>query len=353
VNVVIIGDTHFGSRNDSDNFMNYFLKFYDDVLFPYIEKNHITDIIQTGDLMDKRKGVSYKTLATVSSRFFDKLKALGCTVHTIPGNHDIYYRHSTKVNSMTELFSWRDEVKIYNQPTTVKIGGLNIDFIPWIANENRDEVMKFVSDSTSSCLVGHLELDGFELLAGIQSSGGMNIKAFESYSSVISGHYHHRSSRKNITYVGTPYEMTWSDFADPKGFHVFDTDTLDLTFVKNHHKMFRKVFYSSDVDYTNFDFDELTNAIVKVIVQDRDDIPKFEALVAKITDSSPLDLTIVESDITVVEGIDEDSIEGVDTFNVPMAAARTTAEFEGLDADKTERILTELYHDAIDIGRDN
>jgi len=350
--LIILGDTHWGIRNDSDNFVEYFLKFYDDVLFPYIKKHKIKHIIQTGDLMDKRKGVNYKTLSVVSTKFFDKLHELHCEIHLIPGNHDIYYRHSTKVNSMTELFDWRNGVHIYNEATAVEFGKTKIDFLPWITKENHDDIMDFVGRSDSTIAVGHLELDGFEMFAGIKSSGGMSVKSFSDYYSVLSGHYHHRSSRDNIHYVGTPYEMTWADFGDTKGFHVLDTETHELEFVENPLKMFHKVFFSSSVDYASMNYDELTGSIVKMIVKDREDISKFEAVVSKINAAKPIDLTIVESDVTIVEGISEDQIEGVDTFNVLIAAARATAENENLNPEKMEKLLTELYNEAIDLGRD-
>jgi len=310
-------------------------------------------IIQTGDFLDRRKNVDYKTLNRVSIDFFDKLHELGCEIHTFPGNHDIYYRHSTKVNSITELFDWRKGVHIYNDPTTVNFDGLNIDFFPWITKENLAQTEDFVAKTSSSICVGHFEFSGFEIQAGLLSKCGMDTKLFDNYSSVLSGHFHHRSTTGNIQYVGTPYEMTWADFADPKGFHVLDTDTQELSFIENPDKMFHKVFYASTVDYSGYDFEELSDTIVKLIVKDRDDISKFESVVSKINSVKPLNLTIVESDVTVVEGIDQESIDGVDTFNVLMRAARATAETEGLDPDKTERILTELYQEAVDISREN
>jgi len=351
--IPIIGDCHWGIRNDSDNFYNYFKRFFDDVLFPYIKENNIQHIIQTGDFLDKRKGVDYKTLNRVSIDFFERLRDLHCAVHTFPGNHDIYYRHSTKVNSITELFDWRKGVHIYNEPTTVKFDNLNIDFFPWITKENIDQVEKFVSKSSSSICVGHFEFSGFEVQAGLMSKHGMDTKLFDDYATVLSGHFHHRSTNGNIHYVGTPYEMTWADFADPKGFHVLNTDDQELTFIENPEKMFHKVFYDSTVDYNQYDFDELSDTIVKLIVKDREDISKFESVVAKINSVKPLNLTIVESDVAVVEGIDQETIEGVDTFNVLVAAARATAETEGLDPNKTEKIITELYQEAIDASREN
>jgi len=351
--ILVLGDTHWGVRNDSEVFIDYFLKFYNDVVFPYIKDNKITHIIQTGDLMDKRKGVNFKTLNTVSRDFLGKLEQLGCQLHVIPGNHDIYYRNSNEVNSITELFSWMPSVNVYNEPTSVDFEGCSIDFIPWINKNNSAESLGFMKESTSPICVGHFEIDGFEMYAGVEGHGGLRSDFFAGYETVLSGHYHHRSSKWNITYVGTPYEMTWTDYNDTKGFHVFDTKTRDLTFVENPYRMFIKAFYSSEIDYEPFDFSELSGSIVKVIIQDKIDNAKYEWFLSKISDEKPIDLSIVDSDVTVLHGVDEEKLETLDTFVVLMNAARATSENEGLDSSTMNEIIQGLYAEAVTLGREN
>jgi len=351
--ILILGDCHFGVRNDSECFSDFFFKYYNDIVFPYIEKHNIKQVIQTGDLMDKRKGVNFKTLNQVSTDFMGKLGDLGCTLHLIPGNHDIYYRNSNEVNSMTELFSWMPHVKIYNKPTKVLFDGMNIDFIPWINKNNSKEFLGFMKDSTSQGCVGHFEINGFEMYAGVECHGGLRSDFFDGYDMVISGHYHHRSTKWNITYVGTPYEMTWTDYGDPKGFHILDTETRDLTFHENPYRMFIKAFYSSEIDYKLFDFSELSGAIVKIIIQDKIDNDKYEWFLSKVNDQNPIDMSIVDSDVTVLHGVDEEQLETLDTFVVLTNAARATAENEGLDPVEMNNLILELYAEAITLGREN
>ena len=59
-----------------------------------------------------------------------------------------------------------------------------------------------------------------------------------------------------IYYLGTQYEMTWSDYRCPKGFHIFDTNTRDLTRVSNPVKMFKKIIY--DDKKTNYNELDIT-----------------------------------------------------------------------------------------------
>ena len=57
--VAIITDQHFGARKNSKLFHDYFLKFYENIFFPYLEKNGITTVIDMGDTFDSRKGIDF------------------------------------------------------------------------------------------------------------------------------------------------------------------------------------------------------------------------------------------------------------------------------------------------------
>ena len=48
--IAIITDQHFGARKNSKLFHDYFLKFYNDIFFPTIEREGITHINNSGDI---------------------------------------------------------------------------------------------------------------------------------------------------------------------------------------------------------------------------------------------------------------------------------------------------------------
>ena len=79
--IALITDTHFGARNDSIPFNDYFYKFYEDVFFPEIDKRGINTIIHLGDTMDRRKFVSYKIANDFRTRF---IKPVSYTHLTLP-----------------------------------------------------------------------------------------------------------------------------------------------------------------------------------------------------------------------------------------------------------------------------
>ena len=97
--IALITDTHFGARNDNLNFNDYFYEFYEGVFFPYLQQNNIKHCIHLGDLMDRRKFVSYRILKDFRERFIQPFNYLKINLHILVGNHDIYFRNTNDVNS--------------------------------------------------------------------------------------------------------------------------------------------------------------------------------------------------------------------------------------------------------------
>ena len=79
--IAIITDNHFGARNDSVSFLDYYQKFYDDTFFPTLIENNITTVLMLGDTFDRRKYVNFLTLRRSKEMFFDRLEELGIQVH--------------------------------------------------------------------------------------------------------------------------------------------------------------------------------------------------------------------------------------------------------------------------------
>ena len=241
--IIILGDTHFGVRGDSLEFHKYYRKFYDEVFFPYLIENNIKTIFQLGDLFDRRKFINFNSLYLSRGYFFNKLKEHNITMHTLLGNHDVAYKNTLEVNSSSLLLDGYKEVNVIDEFQTLEVEGTKIDIVPWICDDNEKEIFESMKTSGADICFGHFEIDGFEMDRGNVHQGGLDRKTLSKYDIVLSGHFHHMSSADNITYVGTPYEMTWSDYNDPRGFHVFDTSTRELEFVRNPHRMFHKVYY--------------------------------------------------------------------------------------------------------------
>lgn len=307
--IVLLGDTHLGARGGDEDFANLFNTFFTDTLYPYMKENDIDTIIQLGDLFDNRTNLMYKSYYINKDVWFNPLRENGWTMYTLLGNHDIHYRNTLEINSPELLLGeYSDCLTVINRPTQLDFDGYKIDVVPWICKDNQDEVSKFIKrKDIGSVLVGHLEVVGFSMYkGGVPSKHGMSRTDLEEYPFVFSGHYHHKSNIGNIHYLGTPYEITWADFADPKGFHVFDTEKQTLEFVENPNTMFRRISYDrgSDVDPST-----LSGKIVKLLVQDRGEQIKYDSFLSSLRESGLKDLDIIENKMFVREEVDVERVE--------------------------------------------
>ena len=140
--IAIITDQHFGARKNSKLFHDYFLRFYNDVFFPTLEAEGITTIVDMGDTFDSRKGIAFSALSWAKNNYYDKLKDY--TIHTIVGNHTAYYKNTNEVNAIDLLLREYKNVKIYSDPTEIKIDNLGILLVPWICEENKEKTFKML-----------------------------------------------------------------------------------------------------------------------------------------------------------------------------------------------------------------
>jgi DNA repair exonuclease SbcCD nuclease subunit len=346
----ILGDSHFGARADSLDFHKYFQKFYDEVFFPYLKANDIEVIFQMGDLFDRRKFINFNTLHLCRKYFFDRCQILNIKVHTLLGNHDVAFKNTLEVNSTGLLLNEYENVEYYDGFQTVDFEGISIDVVPWICDENEKEIFESIKKSKAQICFGHFEIAGFEMDKGNVCDHGLDKKMLNKYDIVLSGHFHHKSSDGNITYVGTPYEMTWSDYNDPKGFHIFDTNTREMEFVKNPYSMFNKVIYDdgeTDFDYWKaYDFASLKDTYVKVVVLNKQNPFLFDHVIDNLYKVGIADLSIVEdfSDLNV--DIDQDIVDQAEDTITILSKYIDNLELD-VESDKLKKLMRELYVEAL------
>jgi len=355
--IALITDQHFGGKQDGQHFMNYIEKFYTNQFFPYLAENNITTVIDLGDTFDRRKYVNFNTLQQVKKFYFDVLLDRNITLCSIVGNHSTYYRNTNSVNSSDLLYGHYENIQTYSSPKTIKyIKGVDIDLIPWINSENYDETMEFIKNSKSQILFGHLEIDGFAMYKGYVANSGLSRKIFNRYDVVCSGHYHHKSSKDNIHYLGAPYEITWNDYDDPRGFHVFDTETRELEFIRNEYRLFEKIYYddSGNIDYKKLDTNYYKDKIVKLIVEEKNNLSNFEDFVERLYKSELTDLTILEdlSEYSMRYADDEEEdleVGNTSTFLDEYVDGMPDDNVKDEERKKVKRLLQVIYDEALNI----
>ena len=292
--IAIITDTHFGARNDNQNFNEYFYKFYEKVFFPTLKERGIKTCVHMGDVVDRRKFISFKIANDFRNRFIKRFGELGIDLHIIIGNHDTYYKNTNEVNAMEELVG-KDRHKIYTEPEVVTFDDIPIQFIPWINAGNHNASMAALSRSPASIAMGHLEINGFEMQKGFPMSGSHDKELFRRFDTVFSGHFHHKSDDGQIFYLGTPYEIYWNDYQDPKGFHIFDTATRELERIINPYGIFEKIYYDdSENDYSKHKFSKYRDKYVKLIVVNKKDLYGFDQFVDKLLKADAYEVKIIE-----------------------------------------------------------
>tara|TARA_B110000263_G_C15298904_1_gene506927 strand:- start:782 stop:1834 length:1053 start_codon:yes stop_codon:yes gene_type:complete len=348
--VAIITDTHFGARSDSQAFSDYFYRFWTGTFFPYLDKHNIKTIIHSGDLMDRRKYVNYDTLARMRKEFLQPMINDKITMHCIVGNHDTYYKNTSATNSIEQLFAidgipnndtFHTPVIGYEEASELILpDGYKLDLLPWINDGNEDRILEFIKKSKNSVAFGHFDLSGFEMMKGVKSVYHSRSPDFlDKYDTVYSGHFHTKSDNGHVYYLGNTYEITWADYNDPRGFHIFDTETLECEFILNPNTMHSKIIY----DDTPIDTDSYANQIVKVIVDKKDDIELFNRVCEEL-----------EKKCEVLSIIEDHGLLSSDQIEFETEDTITTLEkyVDNLSIDngkQVKKILHEIYVEALSI----
>lgn len=344
--IAILGDLHIGVRDGKTLFHDHFQKFFDDVFFPACEQNDIKTVIQLGDTFDRRKFIDYGSLKRSKRYLFNRLENSGMDTFMIVGNHDISLRNSLDINSPSLVLKEYQNIRPILSPTELPDWGIIL--FPWVCSENFDECLAAMKRTTADICMGHWEIQGFMMNAGMTAKDGMTRDLFRKFDAVYSGHFHHRSSYDNIHYVGTPYQLTHMDSGNTKGFHIFDTDTREITFIENPYRLFDKIIYDDKTsDPSGINVDQYKNMFVKVLVREKTDFYKFDLFLERLYSCGAYDIKIVEDVQDIIASVDEEKIDIEDTVSI----LQHYVENSEVDVDKEllSIFIKQLYLDALDV----
>lgn len=286
--VAIFSDLHLGVHSNSAEWHNYAVEwanwFRDECI-----ANNIKDIIFCGDWHHNRSEISVSTLQ-VSADILDILSEFNLIA--ITGNHDLYYKHRTDVNSIS-IFKNRNNVTILEQYDKLEAFDRVISFCPWNT--------KVTDIQESDVLFGHFEIETFKMNEYKVCEEGIKIKDLLSKSElVISGHFHTRHEKTfgagSILYVGNPFQMDFGDTGNKKGYYILDLDTLEYKFTPNNiSPCYKKVSLSELVeegDINAYVKDMLANNFVKLKVDMNISQQDMDILHSVLTKLKPESLTI-------------------------------------------------------------
>ena len=173
----------------------------------------------------------------------------------------------------------------------------------------------------------------------------MMLSPSKKFTKTFSGHYHTRSTDGTISYLGNPYELYWNDCNDNRGFHIFDTDTLELEPVNNPYQMYKVIKYN-DTPRQLFKFQDYKDMFVKVVVFQKSNKKEYERFIDALSHAGPYDLKIVEKidgsqlDDTIVEQT-EDTVTLLDKFVDDLET--------DLDKNRIKSLLKNMYKEACEV----
>lgn len=345
--VAIITDVHWGARNDSAAFVEYYRKFYE-YFFSVLDDHKIDTVLMLGDTFDRRKYTNHATIKAARQIYFNELERRNIDTYILIGNHDTFYKNTNDVNTINLLLNDYSNLNVISDPITYDIGGTEIAFIPWICADNYIACMKKMEDTKAEICMGHFEIQGFEMYRGQECHEGLSQDTFKKFDMTFSGHYHHRSTKGNITYLGTPYELTWQDYGDPKGFHIFDLDTRKLDFIQNPYNMFVRIEYD-DKDKEPIDLDalDLKETYIKVVVINKTDYYKFDQFINKLYTKNAHDIKIVEDMSEFETGTVDTDIDLEDTVSIVSNYIDSLAT--DVDKEKIKTFMKSLYTEAVNV----
>ena len=345
--IALINDTHFGARNDSPIFLEHFLNYFETQFFPYLKQHNINTVFHLGDLLDRRKYVNFHTLSAIQQRFIKHIEDLNLDFYCVIGNHDTYFRNTNDINSVTELFG--SKMHIVSSPCEIEMDdGIKFLALPWINKTNYDESINAIKNSSAEYAIGHLEIAGFQVLRGVKHEEGLDVGVFNKFETVFSGHFHCKQADKNIEYLGTQYQITFNDLNERKGFHVFDTDTRELEYIRNESNLFYQIGYDDkNYDMMETDFSKYSLTFVKVIVQHKTNPILFDTFIQSLFDAGAYEVNIIED--YSEQQIMASSVEDVSKDTLTLINEEVDA-MENIDnKQKLKKMIRELYLESLTV----
>ncbi len=332
--------------------MDFYEKFYKETFFPVVKEEKVQAVLILGDTFDRRKYMNFYTLKRAKEMFFEPLSQLGVQVHILAGNHDTYFKNTNEVNSVELLLTeYANSFNVIDHPTHIYVGPHKICMMPWICPENYQDSMSTLNESDANYCMGHFEISGFAMYRGMPSEGGLDRSLFRKFRQTFSGHYHHKSSADGITYLGNPYELTWQDYNDDRGFHILNLETEELTFIKNPNRMFHRIIYDDKVEsikeIDGKDLKSYTNTYIKVVVINKTNPYLFDKFMNNLYNVNPVDITIAEDFTDLTEGVDDDMVnQAEDTITILNKYVDSIKE-DSINNDTLKNLLKELYVEAL------
>ena len=289
---LVFTDQHFGIKSNSPKRQIIGAKAIKCILNEISAKN-IKNIIFCGDYFHQRNALTVDTLNIA----YKCLQALAkeCNVYMILGNHDLFNKNSTDVNSIN-IFRDNSNIHVIDHAEEAVLNGKKALFVPWLADlsefkENQFHFMFGHFEISSKFLISNYvqehsrnvetnidlsnKLDNDENL-GITNYCpdkhlGSFIELVDKNGTIFAGHIHQHKEMvargRKFIFVGTPYQQNLGDIGCKCGYYIID-ELGNYVFVENKSLPRHIQFICSkimDVGIENYDFSVARDNIVQKV----------------------------------------------------------------------------------------
>lgn len=353
MSVAFITDTHIGARSSSSIFREYMKYWYDQHFFPELKAQCIKHVIHGGDFFDNRNSVSLQDIDFVVNWFANRLIQDDIHMTVVLGNHDVAFKNTNRVHSLSMLQAAApDNVRVIEEPELIEIDGQWYALVPWINSSNYDATIEFLNgliSKQSIIVVGHFEIAGAKMYSNSPlCEHGLDAKLFEQFKEVWSGHFHHKSELSNIKYLGSAFHLNWQDHGDARGYHIYDAQKDELTFIENEYSLFVQVAFDSEVfkQMSDEEFKEsFESRFVRIVVDCEYDNVALLDTITKINRCKPYDLQVINHQIVSDTKNDDGEVVEEKTAKSTIEYIQSYVENEG---DAVKDMITTIYNDAHD-----
>lgn len=253
-NIVILSDLHFGLRRNSKVFHEILTNALD-WSFKHIKKNDTVVIL--GDIFDSRSAVDFKILNDAWN-YFIKLSRCCKEVYILAGNHDEYYKETSRENTNCRFLEFEpgsdskiSPVKVITELSDIRLNNKRCLFIPWIDTMDRKDAAKKALGGEFDLIFGHFDLLGIYTKETALSDTLSFVPAdFPDKAMILSGHYHKRIIKENVRYVGAFINSTFNDIDDSKGLHIISEDGT-IEFKANGSPKFHHLTIDNPLEFIN------------------------------------------------------------------------------------------------------
>lgn len=312
-------DLHIGVSSDNKNRLNETMKCVHWIIEKF-KSEGVDYIIFLGDLFNSRYSVNVNTL-NVGISIVELLSENFEFVFLIAGNHDVYYKNTNEVNSVSflEKISANENIFVIDKDAKfLDINGTIIGLYPWAYD--KENIKDIENYQTPKFGFGHFEFNGAELTGSISKGSKYNMSdLFDLGKVLFSGHYHgnklYKCTSKNsyLYMIGSPLQLDWGDYGKDKKIITFSSEEDDFKeFTNNINSRFEKVFYS---DFINDVYDDKTlkrlcnHNFVKFVIDTQYTFEKILKITGEIKNYNPcsleLDYLISIANNTIIESADE------------------------------------------------